>query len=62
MSSHFKVVCECGKVLTQCRCISPNKEIRNSPYPCTHRPPHIYPHLPENCPACQTPEINSACS
>lgn len=33
--THFKDVCECGKVLAQCKCISPDKVV-NVISPCTH--------------------------
>lgn len=35
MSGHFKEVCVCGVVMTQCRCPSPNKTIRVVK-PCEH--------------------------
>lgn len=35
--SHQTVVCQCGKQLSTCRCISPNKAIVVSTDPCRHR-------------------------
>lgn len=37
--SHFKDVCECGIMLTQCRCIGP--KITNIISPCIHKPAKI---------------------
>lgn len=33
--SHFRDVCECGKLLAQCRCIGP--KVTNIVRPCTHK-------------------------
>ena len=33
--AHKKVVCSCGRVITNCRCMGP-KEVVVSPDPCTH--------------------------
>lgn len=34
MSTHFKRICECGKVMNQCRCIGPHSIVIQSP--CIH--------------------------
>lgn len=35
-AGHHKTVCECGRVISQCRCIGPYEV--NVVSPCTHRP------------------------
>lgn len=33
---HYKTICSCGKLISQCRCPSKDKIIRVSSKPCTH--------------------------
>lgn len=34
---HYVIKCSCGRVVIQCRCAVPNKEVRVSEEPCTHK-------------------------
>ena len=34
MGAHFVMKCECGRVIAQCRCPDPAKQVRVSPAPC----------------------------
>lgn len=49
--SHFIIKCSCGQVITQCRCIDPNKKVEIRPHPaCGSTKPIVAEYTPESGP------------
>src|SRR5688572_13368331 len=50
--NHFKIVCECGRIIAQCRCPGPGKSVEERS-PCTHG-------VAQSSPMAVTPTASSA--